>query len=188
VPGSRQAPDRRLHAVALVLAALLSAASGQDSVRKPFEAGRFAEALEAASALEDPLLRAEWRFHVLYTAGDLPGALEAAMEGLRSQPGNPALLVNATQCALELGFAERAAPLAERLSEVASDPAQRSRAAALLDQSRALLSRRESAERALARAKGVALLGLAVSLASLALFARGAVRGCRARPWPRPAR
>jgi hypothetical protein len=176
VPGSRQAPERALHAAALVLAALLPAASGQDSVRKPFEAGRFAEALEAASALDDPLLRAEWRFHVLYTAGDLPGALDAAMEGLQSQPASPALLVNATQCALELGFAERAAPLAERLSEVAGDPAQRSRAAALLDQARALAARREAAERALARAKAVALLGLAVSLVSLAFFARGAAR------------
>jgi len=176
VSGSRRAREGRLLGGALLLAALLPAASGQDPVRAPFEAGRYAEALEAASALEDPSLRGEWRFHVLYTAGDLPGALEAALEGLRSQPRHAALLVNATLCALELGSAELAVALAERLSDAAEDPARRTRAAELLEQARSLAERRRAAERARGKAKGVALLGLAASLGSLAFLARSAAR------------
>lgn len=108
--------------------ALAAAIAAQDPIPEPaaaardhFAAGRYQAALDATASIEDAVLRAQWRFHVLYVAGDLPGALRAALEGLASSPRDVALAINATQCAVELGDHERAARLAERLEAIAAE-------------------------------------------------------------------
>lgn len=176
-------PGRR--GPALALAALLSsaatapcqAATGtpgrwQDGpaaqVEEAFSAGRLGMALELAEGIEDPLLAAEWRFHVLYHGGDLPGALAAVEEGLAGHPDSPSLLENGARCALTLGDARRARSHAERLAQTAQDPDVLARANFLLGGTELLLEREDRARAGLLRARAVT--GLLAALAAGLLF------------------
>lgn len=144
------------------------------AVAEAFSAGRLGRALELTAALGDPLLAAEWRFHVLYSGGDLPGALEAAEAGLALSPEHPALLENAARCALALGDGSRAGRRAELLATVARDPAVRARAEDLLAEARAAVEREQRARTGLVRARAVAsALGAAAALLMVG-FARRA--------------
>jgi hypothetical protein len=142
------------------------------AVAEAFSAGRLGRALELTAELADPLLAAEWRFHVLYSGGDLPAALAAAEAGLAREPEHPALLENAARCALALGDGSRARRHAEALASVAADPAVRARAEDLLVEARSAALREEQTRTGLARARAVAsALGVAAALLMLG-FAR----------------
>lgn len=76
-----------------------------------FERGRYDLAWGATEAIESDELRASWRFHVLYHSGNLAGALDEALLGLRAAPDSLELLQNALICSLTLGLGERGAQL-----------------------------------------------------------------------------
>lgn len=76
-----------------------------------FERGRYDLAWSATEAITSDELRASWRFHVLYHAGNLAGALEEALVGLRAAPDSQELLQNALICSLTLGLGERSGQL-----------------------------------------------------------------------------
>jgi hypothetical protein len=76
-----------------------------------FERGRYDLAWAATEAIVSDELRASWRFHVLYHSGNLAGALEEALVGLRAAPQSQELLQNALICSLTLGLGERSAQL-----------------------------------------------------------------------------
>jgi hypothetical protein len=75
-----------------------------EEVAALFESGRYDLALNETSFIESPQLRAEWRFHVLYNAGNLPAALDEALAGLDAAPQSLDLARNAVLCALTLGL------------------------------------------------------------------------------------
>jgi hypothetical protein len=79
-----------------------------------FERGRYDLALSETRFIESPQLRAEWRFHVLYNAGNLPAALDEAIAGLDAAPQSLDLARNAVLCALTLGLGGVAEHLLER--------------------------------------------------------------------------
>jgi hypothetical protein len=79
-----------------------------------FERGRYDLALSETRFIESPQLRAEWRFHVLYNAGNLPAALDEAIAGLDAAPQGLDLARNAVLCALTLGLGGVAEDLLER--------------------------------------------------------------------------
>lgn len=127
--------------------------------------GRYGDALQAAGNIEEPGLRAEWRFHVLRTGGDLPGALRAAEEGLEAAPDNPRLRENAAVTALTLGLgAESVRHARELVAFPDLDEATRSRAQVLLADAEALERLEGRGARGVKRARTTAglLLGLAV--------------------------
>lgn len=103
--GSRHCADWRvaLCACAAVVVLMPRARSAQ-TIDESFRAGRYHEAFEALEGIEDLSLRDEWRFQVLYAAGDLPGALAAVRAGLERAPQHLGLLQNGINCALSLGL------------------------------------------------------------------------------------
>ena len=104
-----------------VLAFLLAAPG--DAGRGSPQARRWDEALAAARAEPDPLRRARETVEVLYGAGDLPGALAEARQGLGAGPDDLPLLRRACEIAIALRLAEPARQHVERLE--ASLPRQR---------------------------------------------------------------
>ena len=165
----------RALALAAALAAPVDAQDVASRVDGLFQAGRYGAALELTQDIEDAALRAEWRFQLLNTGGDLPGALEAALEGLRAAPQHLGLLQNALVCALTLGHAELSRALCARwkaaIEAQLDDPARR---AAALERQASLqavadeAARRELAlSRATARARVGALSALAAALLAL---------------------
>lgn len=140
--------------------------------------GRYVEALDACAAIPEPADRALAHADVLWYAGDLGGALTAAMEGLESAPREPALLWRATRLAVDLGAGERALGLASRLAQAAEDlpPGERPRwqgdAADFERQARELVQRTSARAVALTRARGTVIGVGVVALAALMLLAR----------------
>lgn len=101
---------------ALVLCLSSAAALAQQDpavaeANSAFERGRYDLAWSATEAIASDELRASWRFHVLYHSGNLAGALEEALVGLRAAPDSQELLQNALICSLTLGLGERSAQL-----------------------------------------------------------------------------
>jgi len=96
---------------------LASATHAQDAaateVASLFEQGRYDRALAESEFIEDSALRAAWRFHVLFHAGDLREALRAALAGLRDAPHSLELHQNAVSCALTLGLGGLASELSD---------------------------------------------------------------------------
>lgn len=167
-------------AVAALLALPLAAQDpAAEEVSALFERGRWDLAFDESAHIESPQLRAAWRFHVLYAAGNLPAALDAARAGLEQSPANLELLHNATLCAVTLGVV----PLSEELL---------ARWRAAIDQSSTSVEAREdwdrkhaqlstgaqttrtvasAAERARRRAGGVVAVGLLTALLALGALA-----------------
>jgi hypothetical protein len=163
-------------------------AAAQEAVQEPYARGDLGAALEAARGLEDPILRAEWAFHLLHRGGDLPGALQAAREGLEHAPSHAGLLKNAAVGALGLSRGPLALELTHRLvhdadlSALGPDQAQafRERALELEHQAQELVALDRRAELGQRRARWTvaALAGLCLAL----LTWMGLARSGRARP------
>ncbi len=91
--------------------------SGFDAALRLVAQGRYPAALEAAAREEDPLRRAQARVYVRHLAGDLPGALTDAHEGLELAPDDVWLLEQGAFVAVSLHEGEVAEHLATRLVE-----------------------------------------------------------------------
>ena len=80
-------------------------------------------ALQAAAEIASPAVRAEVESYLLWSAGDLFGALEAATQGLERSPRDVALLQRAVDLGLIVGADKVSALRLARLKEaLASDP------------------------------------------------------------------
>ena len=99
----------------LLLAAPLGADT-RDDVAALFAEARYGAAYELTAGIDDPGLAAEWRFHLLFTGGDLPGALAAARAGLEGAPDHAGLLANAVHVATLLGLGQEALGWSEQLA------------------------------------------------------------------------
>jgi hypothetical protein len=102
----------------LILAALLGAGA-REEVGRPQDAAsvRFDSALEATGTEADPIRRARARVEILFRAGDLPGALREASEGLRTAPADRILLRRAVELETALRIPHRAAEHVEALRQ-----------------------------------------------------------------------
>ena len=177
-------PDRRPQALALVLAwglllAGLGPADTREEVATLFASGAYGEAYARCEGIEDAALRAEWRFHLLYTGGDLPGALGAARSGLEAVPGHRGLLANAARCATLLGLGREALEWSELLArqegpagETSEErEARRAGGAALVAEARRIAELEAAGESARGRAFLVACGGLVLAAGALVLLA-----------------
>lgn len=162
-------------AAGIALTALLialPARAGQEPLARlneAFAAGRYEEALEAARALEDPALAAEWSSFLYGVAGDLPGALHAARAGIAAAPQHVGLLTQALNASLALGLATGSSELAERLrtASAGADAAQVARVEELAGRARELAERHALAARSVARARALVLAGLGATVVAL---------------------
>jgi hypothetical protein len=155
-----------LRACVIACVATASARAGddaQDHVRELLGAHELGRALVACDAITDPVLRAEWRFAVLYAGGDLSGALDAALAGLGHSPGQAGLAHNALICSLRLRAAEVASKVRAQL------PATPAELAPDLDR---LAELERSAVGRTQRARGVVLTMLLASAFAIVAFAR----------------
>lgn len=161
----------RASSVALLacLCALPARASddAQTRVSELVQAREFGQALAACDAITDPLLRAEWRFHVLYGGGDLDAALLAALDGLEHAPAHAGLSQNALVCALKL----RRPDVAERVGDqlVAHGSAI---PATLAGEIERMLELERSAARRTLRSRAVVLASSMLAVAALLALAR----------------
>lgn len=173
---------RRIEALGacVLLSAVLAAQDpAADEVASLFERGRWREAYEESTHIESQLLRAQWRFHVLYAAGNLPDALAAAREGLKLAPDNLELLHNAALCCVTLGLVEASEQTIERWRSAIDTPAlaaaQRadweSKLAPLEQATRALRATETDANAASTRARRVIGAGLVLCVALLVALA-----------------
>jgi hypothetical protein len=157
--------------VGLILGAAPEQEVGFDAALAQLAEGRFAAALQAAAAEPDVLRRAQAQVHVRHHAGDLQGALQAALDGLVEVPADPWLLEQATFVAVSLNQGALAWELAERLLarlelEPGLPPEQLSGARALHEQASAAFAHGLERGEALQRAR---LVALALILGSLLL-------------------
>lgn len=189
---------RRVERLATALVATVPLALGaqaQDDVLRSLNeaaaAARYDEALRVTDDLDDPTLAAEWRSYLYLQAGDVPGALRAARDGLDVAPEHVGLLTQALNASLTLGLGSEASALSARLARAsAGDPALAEQADRLAAWTRDLVEREGLARRSVARARAVALGGLAGAVLVLALLSRRAPaaelpstdRGSRVRP------
>jgi len=133
-----------------------------------------------AAEIEDPSVREQWRFHVLYSAGDLSSALSSSLAAVSERPADRELLGNAAIAATALGQGALADDLCRRwraaIEAQTSEPEQR---AALLRKADEVAVQAGEAARvdaaaqsALGAARAAALALLASSCAALAALAR----------------
>ena len=169
-------------AVVWVVGWLPGAQDALVEVRSLRAAGRFEEALVRAADIEDPALRAFERLEVLYYAGDLAGALRAAVGGLEADPRHLQLLWRGTRLAIDLGATERAEELAGRLRESIDgdgglDPGTRSDWLGVADgydeEVQGMSQRAAQRRSALLRARVLVLGAGVVSVVVLILLSRG---------------
>jgi len=146
-----------------------------------FERGRYDLAWSATEAIASDELRASWRFHVLYHSGNLAGALEEALAGLRAAPTSLELLQKALICSLTLGLGERSEQLRSQWRDALdrSAPAAEHKAgweasyARYAPQVDALLERDQRAASRSRLARGISLgVGASVALVALLLAVR----------------
>lgn len=162
--------------LALPLAAQDAAA---EEVSALFERGRWDLAYEESAHIESQELRAAWRFHVLYAAGNLPAALDAARAGLAEAPASLELLHNATLCAVTLGLVPLSEDLLARWRSAIDQSSASAQARAewdakhahLANAARAAQSVAAAAKQARRRANGVVLVGLLAALTTLGALA-----------------
>lgn len=160
----------RFALILLAQIALAGASSGQS---------RWTEALREANGLADDLARARARVEVLYAAGDLPGALQEGLAGLRAHAGDAVLLRRTCQLALALRIADVADESAAELSAALPVPGMEESAerwwqaesAGLTAAARELRGRERELHGAVRRAQLVSgALALAVLLAWIGLL------------------
>jgi len=141
--------------------------SGLGSLQQP----RWPEAFRAADS-------SRARVEVLYGAGDLPGALQEALTGLRAQSDDPVLLRRAGQLALALRLpdvaASAAAGLAANVSrgEGATRDWWANEASTLSRAAADLAARERELDADVLRARVVSLAGLGAVIAALVVLAR----------------
>lgn len=162
----------------LVLAsscAVLPARAG-DGLQRAVEfvrAGDFQRALEAGDSDTDPLGRAQARVYVLHHAGDLHGALSAAVEGSRAHPRDTWLLERRAYVAISLRRADEARSALDELDALLAEapPKDREAWAESTAATRADVERTSrlhaEARTARSRARAVAAVGLALGVALL---------------------
>jgi hypothetical protein len=159
--------------------ALVDRGAAVQQTQRHWGENRLDLAMEWARAIDDPAQRHDWEFQILYKAGDLPGALAAALRGVEAAPDHLGLLQSATWCALTLGFAERAQALVEQWGkalERSEEPLQQIEASAqaregMAAQVREIVGRDRRAAAAVARAKWTSIAILAVACVALAVLA-----------------
>jgi hypothetical protein len=179
---SRRADRRAAFAVAIaaVLARGVCAQDRVAAVREAIDRGRLDQALARAAEIEDASVREQWRFHVLYSGGDLSSALADSLAAVREHPADRELLGNAAIAATALGQGALADELCARwraaIEAQTSDPEQRT---ALLGKAREVAAQAHdaagvdaAAQRALGSARAAALALLALSCAALLALAR----------------
>jgi hypothetical protein len=159
------------------------ATGGMQQVVEFARSGSFTVALARAESLTNPLERAQARLYVLHQAGDLAGALEAGLEGLRAAPADLWLLERVSYIAISLRSFEIAHEHVERfaraLDSVDLSPSDRSRWRTILDDDRtqveSLATTAEARRQAARRARWTVALGaIALAAAMLALVRNGA--------------
>lgn len=170
-------PDRRVGAALAACLLALPAHAAQDPLERlnaAFADGRYEEALDAARSLADADLAAEWSSYLHSVAGDLPGALRCAREGLARSPAHAGLLTQALNASLTLGLAQGAPELSERLLAALSDAdaARLAGAQELAARARELAQRDALAARSVARARNLVLAGVVAALLALVGLAR----------------
>ncbi|QDV07366.1 spermidine synthase [Planctomycetes bacterium Poly30] len=144
-------------------------------------------AFEAARAIESPRLRQTAESRLLWGAGDLFGALDAATQGLRFVPRDPGLLLTAVNLGLIVGASQASGERLARLQEVVDTDASmdtptrdwyRGQIAPLIDLQADAQRLRQAKERAvkLSRWSTFAMAGAALGLI-LALAFTGRVGG-----------
>jgi hypothetical protein len=163
--------------------ALASSGAAQDpvaSVREAYDRGRLDQALERVAAIEDPSLREQWKFHVLFAGGDLISALESSLSAVREHPQDAALLGNAATVATTLGQGALADNLCRRwraaIDAQALDDAQKApmlaRAGEIGAQAREAADVDAASQRALRAARIASVALLAASCVALAALTR----------------
>ncbi len=163
----------------LIFAARVEAQSGLDAAVHEAQAGRLASAFRAAETEPDPLRRIQAKVYVLAKAGDLPGALRCAREGLAMHSDDLWLLERSCSLAvaMHLGSDAQAAlgRLAHVLDRVELEPAERERWNATLvayGSSVAELSRLGADQsRAKQRARSTILIAGAAAISALGWLA-----------------
>lgn len=174
-------------ALLLLLCSAPASAQGLQEAWRLVGEGRFAAALEASQGELDPLARAQARTFVLHQAGDLRGALSAALAGLERSPTDPWLLDQGAYLAISLRSAELARELCARLGRAAESgtlaPEEveryRRRAAELGLEAEKLLALEAGREAALLRARGTVGAGLLLGVVLFALLALRRERAVR---------
>ena len=165
----------------LVLASLLAAGPRRQAGQPIL---RYDEALAATLTEPDATIRARARVEILYRAGDLPGALRQAEEGLRISPGDRILLRRALELEIALRLPVSASihtvELAAAVKRDALDEEARRwwerEATALSEQVDVLREHEAGLVRATARARWVSLAALGTVLAASLALARSAPR------------
>lgn len=155
-------------------------AGGLDAAVEEAQAGRLVSALRAADSEIDPLRRAQARVFVLSRAGDLPGALQAAREGLTIRADDLWLLERICSLAVALRAAELArnslARTIEALASSSLPAADRSRWEALLSEYSTTVTELTNLAAAQAdarrRARWTILMGVGVAVAALTWLSR----------------
>lgn len=143
--------------------------SGLDRAVAAVREQRYADALAAARAEPDALLRSQAELYVFHQAGSLDEALAAGMAGLQGAPDNAWLLEQTAFVALTLGLGARAAGYLETLEQVAPGQAPEW----MVEQAGELSEQRADEQQALERARRVALAVLAAAAVAIAYGARG---------------
>ena len=180
---SRRA-DRRAASLAVALADLLArGAHAQDhvaEVRAALDSGRLDTALARTAEIEDASLREQWRFHVLYSGGDLSSALAGSLAAVHEHPADRELLGNAALVATTLGQGALADDLCRRwraaIEAQTPEPEQRSALLRKVDevaaQAREAAQVDAAAQGALGAARTAAIAMLALCCAALVALAR----------------
>ncbi len=179
---------RTLLGVALVASGAAAQDAAQDAaqaaaveeVAAQFERGRYDLALNETRFIASPQLRAEWRFHVLYNAGNLPAALDEALAGLEVAPQSLDLARNAVLCALTLGLGRVAEDLLARwkaaIDSSSLDAAARESWLELHAEQSAfaaqVLARDEAASDAARRALWICVAGFGLAFGALLVLSR----------------
>ncbi|MFN0007545.1 MAG: hypothetical protein ACKVXR_06510 [Planctomycetota bacterium] len=141
---------------------------------------RFEQALAATDQEPDATSRARARVEILYSAGDLPGALREALAGLRLAPGDRILLRRALELETALRLPELARAHSQELEravrrDVLDDEARlwwEREAAALSEAARKLQEHQARLGTAITRARWVCVVFLAGVLVASAALAR----------------
>jgi hypothetical protein len=180
---SRLAERRAASLAVAFLSVVGSAARAQDhvaEVREALDRGRLDQALARTADISDASLREQWRFHVLYSGGDLSSALVTSLAATREHPADRELLGNAAIAATALGQGALADDLCRRWRAAieAQTPEPEQRSALLRKVEQVAAQAREAAQvdaaaqGALGAARTAAIAMLSLCCAALVALAR----------------